>query len=126
MWESWAVIVGEELAQFAIPLGHEKKALWIGCTDSSEAQEIYMRQREILENVNAFLGRPFFTKLFVDQTQGKTGLHTLAKSVQELPPPPPHEPLSGEFLASMDPHSPVARAYARFVEKHRKSQEDDL
>lgn len=120
LWRSWEVVVGEELAAFAKPVGHEKKALWIACDDSTESQEIYMRQHEILENVNAFLGGNFFTKIFVDQKKGRPGLDVGSRweaLVAERKETYEQVPLSGKFLDRMDPNSPVAKAYAAYVKK---------
>ncbi|MBQ7606687.1 MAG: DUF721 domain-containing protein [Desulfovibrionaceae bacterium] len=118
LWESWSIVLGPELAELARPVGHDKKMLIVACSDPMEAQEIYMRQEEILESVNAFLGENTFTKLFVDQKKGHEGLdrYTPPKKVV-ADPPKGRVKLTGAHLLTMDPNSPVAKAYAKYVKK---------
>ena len=75
---------------------------------------------EILERVNAFMEQPFFSAIKVSLLMGKPGLDkTAVRTSAPLRParlarPEPPE-AHGLYLEAMDPSSPVARAYARFV-----------
>ncbi|MBQ9536269.1 MAG: DUF721 domain-containing protein [Desulfovibrionaceae bacterium] len=136
LWENWKIVLGnEELAQFAIPLGHKKTTLKIGCENSMLLQEIRFLQNDILERVNAFLFRKYFTKLEVQLLSGEAHLTanlaqgslsqqafaTFSQALQERSQK--EEPgsskqgakLTGKFLGQMDPNSIVAKCYAKFV-----------
>lgn len=131
LWQNWAQVMGPELAPLALPLGHHKDMLLLGAEDAMLAQELHLMSGEILERVNAFMEKPFFSSVKVTLVLGKNILGT------DAPPSPagmpdqearadarpharPARP-SGSFLAGMDPASPVARCYARFVGRQRGS-----
>ena len=81
---------------------------------------------EMLERVNAFMEQPFFSAIKVSLLMGKAGLDKVAtrktasadKPASQVRAP---EPLcaDGVYLEAMDPASPVARAYARFIRRRR-------
>lgn len=127
LWQNWEQVMGPELAPLALPLGHHKDMLLIGAEDAMLMQELHLMSGEILERVNAFMENPFFTSVKVTLVLGKNVLNTA------VPPSPAEDTSRGErsdaqptlrsvrpsgsFLAGMDPASPVARCYARFVGK---------
>ena len=122
LWLNWAMVMGPELAPLARPMGHHRDLLLIGAEDAMLAQELHLLAGEMLERVNAFMEQPFFTAIKVTLLMGKAGLDKTAASKAaparcSAPRPKRPEPPNahGLYLEAMDPSSPVARAYARFV-----------
>ncbi|QCC84325.1 DUF721 domain-containing protein [Desulfovibrio desulfuricans] len=121
LWLNWAMVMGPELAPLARPMGHHRDLLLIGAEDAMLAQELHLLAGEMLERVNAFMEQPFFTAIKVTLLMGKAGLDKTAASkaapAGSAPRPKRPEPPNahGLYLEAMDPSSPVARAYARFV-----------
>lgn len=122
LWLNWSMVMGPELAPLARPLGHHHDLLLIGAEDAMLAQELHLMADELLERVNAFMERPFFSAVKVSLQMGKPGLDKAAKPQNACGAPgvgslPRLERARarGAFLEAMDPASPVARAYARFV-----------
>ena len=122
LWLNWDMVMGPELAPLARPMGHHRDLLLIGAEDAMLAQELHLLAGEILERVNAFMEQPFFGAIKVTLLMGKAGLDkTSARknnvAVRQVARTPRNEPSNarGAYLEAMDPTSPVARAYARFV-----------
>ena len=121
LWLNWAMVMGPELAPLARPMGHHRDLLLIGAEDAMLAQELHLLAGEMLERVNAFMEQPFFTAVKVTLLMGKAGLDKTAarKAVPATGSARPKRPerpnAHGLYLEAMDPSSPVARAYARFV-----------
>ena len=91
------------------------------------AQELHLMAAEMLERVNAFMEQPFFSAIKVSLLMGKAGLDKAAtrKTASAHKPAPrarAPEPLcaDGVYLEAMDPASPVARAYARFIRRRAR------
>lgn len=117
LWRHWREVLGEELADLALPLGAKNDLLIIGAEDAMLLQELHFLGPDILERVNAFLQCDAFRDMKV----------MLASEGKKVPPqenPAPAEDvqvpqqrvrLTGEFLKDMDLASPVARCYARFA-----------
>ena len=123
LWLNWEMVMGPELAPLARPMGHHRDLLLIGAEDAMLAQELHLMADEILERVNAFMEQPFFSAIKVSLLMGKAGLDkTAARTTAPARPPrsipePPNA--HGLYLEAMDPTSPVARAYARFVRQRQ-------
>lgn len=129
LWQNWGMVMGPELAPLALPLGHHKDLLLIGAEDAMLAQELHLLSGEILERVNAFMECPFFSTVKVSLTLDKTVLARGAAhggggaALSERDPEAARRAAlaedaalpRGNFLARMDPSSPVARCYARFA-----------
>ena len=120
LWLNWDMVMGPDLAPLARPMGHHRDLLLIGAEDAMLAQELHLMADEILERVNAFMEQPFFSAIKVSLLMGKAGLDKTAvrtsapiRPVRPARPEPPEA--HGLYLEAMDPSSPVARAYARFV-----------
>ena len=115
--------LGVAPGQGARPMGHHRDLLLIGAEDAMLAQELHLMADEILERVNAFMEQPFFSAIKVSLLMGKAGLDkTAARTTAPARPPrsipePPNA--HGLYLEAMDPTSPVARAYARFVRQRQ-------
>ena len=126
LWLNWGMVMGPDLAPLARPMGHHRDVLLIGAEDAMLAQELHLMAGEMMERVNAFMEQPFFSAIKVSLLMGKAGLDKAAtrqtasadKPVPRLRAP---EPLcaDGVYLEAMDPSSPVARAYARFIRRRR-------
>ena len=126
LWLNWDMVMGPDLAPLARPMGHHRDILLIGAEDAMLAQELHLMAGEMLERVNAFMEQPFFSAIKVSLLMGKAGLDKAAtrKKANEDKPAPrvrAPEPLcaDGVYLEAMDPTSPVARAYARFIRRRR-------
>ena len=126
LWLNWPMVMGPDLAPLARPMGHHRDLLLIGAEDAMLAQELHLMADEILERVNAFMEQPFFNAIKVSLLMGKTGLDKAAtRKTASADKPAPRlrapEPLraDGVYLEAMDPASPVARAYARFIRRRR-------
>lgn len=122
LWRHWEVVMGAELAPLARPLGHRDAMLLVGADDAMSLQELHLQSDEILERVNAFMEKPFFSAVKVSLILGKTELDgplRRAAAFEEDRPPPPRSAADGRYLGSMAPDSPVARAYARFAARRR-------
>lgn len=126
LWLNWGMVMGPDLAPLARPLGHHRDVLLIGAEDAMLAQELHLMAGEMLERVNAFMEQSFFSSIKVSLLMGKSGLDNAAtRKTANADKPAPRlrapEPLcaDGIFLEAMDPTSPVARAYARFVRQRR-------
>lgn len=122
LWRHWEVVMGAELAPLARPLGHRDAMLLVGADDAMSLQELHLQSDEILERVNAFMEKPFFHTVKVSLILGKTELDgplRRAAAFEEDCPPLPRSAADGRYLGSMDPDSPVARAYARFAARRR-------
>ena len=119
LWLNWDMVMGPDLAPLARPMGHHHDILLIGAEDAMLAQELHLMAHEILERVNAFMEQPFFCAIKVGLLMGKAGLDKTAvrpAPVRASLPAKPEPPNAhGLYLEAMDPTSPVARAYARFV-----------
>ncbi|MGE9984781.1 DUF721 domain-containing protein [Desulfovibrio sp. SGI.169] len=125
LWRNWEKVMGPELAPLALPLGHHKEMLLLGAEDAMLMQELHLMSGEILERVNAFMEKPFFSSIKVTLVLGKNILNAGAppspagtpdrKTRPDIRPPARPARPSGSFLAGMDPASPVARCYARFA-----------
>ena len=125
LWQNWNMVMGEDLAPLARPLGHHRDMLLIGAEDAMLAQELHLMSGELLERVNAFMEQPFFNAIKVSLLMGKVGLDKTAvhkPMAAQVPKPPKPEPPNahGLYLEAMDPSSPVARAYARFALQRHK------
>jgi hypothetical protein len=118
LWQNWAMIMGEELAAQAFPLGHKDKVLVIGAEDNMSMQELVMQTPEILERVNAFMDCEHFVKVKINLIMGQNPLtvHQPRRSSRpygkRIPPRPPR---LGKLGDSLDPASPVAQCYEAYV-----------
>ncbi|MDR3362372.1 MAG: DUF721 domain-containing protein [Desulfovibrio sp.] len=75
LWHNWNMVLGPELAPFALPLGSRRNTLLVGAEDAMLAQELQLQSGEILERVNAFMESPYFRKVRVSLQLGQDALH---------------------------------------------------
>lgn len=117
LWAHWEMVMGEELASLAIPLGHKKDALLLAAEDSMAAQDIVMQSGEVLERVNAFMNEPYFSRIQVELVMGRSDL---SRARPELRPRPPEQRIAkpenlGSLQGTFDSASPVARCYDAYL-----------
>ena len=117
LWEHWGMVMGEELASLAIPLGHKKDVLLLAAEDSMAAQDIAMQSGEVLERVNAFMDERYFSRIQVELVMGRGDL---SRARPELRPRPrdyraPRPENLGSLRGTFDPESPVARCYEAYL-----------
>ncbi len=116
LWAHWDMVMGKHLAALGSPLGHRKDTLLIAVEDSMAAQDLVMQAQEILERANAFMDGPFFSRIQVELSMGRSDL---ARPVAMRSPPPaprlPRPEKLGSLLGVLDPASPVGRGYEAYV-----------
>ncbi len=119
LWQQWQIVMGEELASMTWPIAARDGVLYIGAEDAMCMQELTYMHDEILDRVNAFMGKFFFHAIKVRLSLDKTPLTEAVQRVGLRRIPPERGPaVTGEFLDAMDPDSPVARCYALFANKN--------
>lgn len=124
LWENWNMVLGEELALLALPLGIQDRTLIIGAEDNMLMHELSFQLPEILERVNAFMNEEFFTKARLELLQNRTPLYPPQKPVtgaSQVREPRIKPENLGSLLPQMNPDSYVGRAYISYV----KSFEDE-
>lgn len=125
LWANWASVLGPELAELALPLKAHGDTLILGAEDAMTMQELHFLTGDILEQINAFLQFNAFTQVKVLLAKEGRNFPQAKKSAPPATPTSEHahsrQPLSGKFLKQMDPTSPLARCYARFVQQRDHS-----
>jgi hypothetical protein len=120
LWRNWNMVMGEELASIALPLGSNGGILRIGAPDSMALNELTYAIAEILERANAFMDAEHFDKVELHLMLGQSSLEQppsiTEPAARTLPPKPPGLGVIGlqglkDALPGFDPDSPVARCY---------------
>ncbi|WP_051617041.1 DUF721 domain-containing protein [Desulfonatronovibrio hydrogenovorans] len=112
---SWEKIVGPEAASLVKPIGRKDRTLILGAQDSIVIQEITFQSDHIVQLVNSFCGSDFFDKVRVELLKGRTPLDRKLISRPEGALQVRTPQRLGSLGEKMDPESPVARCYARYV-----------
>lgn len=129
LWVHWSMVVGDDLAELAKPLGVRNKTLRIGANNNLELQEIRMQYDDILNRSNAFMKAfghdAFFEKLEFCLFQGKTPITTKRILPQHLNYKEPAHPsnIGNASIDFKDNHA-LARcyeAYCKRLEYEKKS-----
>ncbi len=124
LWRNWSMVMGEDLAQLALPLGSRGPILLVGAEDNMAMSELTYAIAEILERVNAFMDSDYFTKVELHLVMGKNTLDTLPAITTLRPRAIPQAPpgLTGIHLQAQggkpplfDPESPVAKCYQAYL-----------
>lgn len=123
LWENWHMVMGQDMAEMAVPLGHRGSILLVGGDDNLVLQDLTFMSPEILERVNAFMDSAFFSRVELHLLMGRTSLDVApvlqpTTRVRPVPVRPPH--LYGAALRDADPDSPVARCYRAYVQMHER------
>lgn len=123
LWENWPMVMGEDMAGLAMPLGHRKNVLLIGAEDHLVMQELSFCTPEILERVNAFMDSAYFEKIELHLHMGQAVLDLPPPELASMGSPPPIEcpaGLTGSFAAmpGLNMDSPVARCYMAYLKLH--------
>lgn len=121
LWECWDMVMGQELASLAIPLGRRGTTLIVGGEDAMALQELSMQKKEMLERANAFTGafldEPAFTRVQVEHLMGREGLNRpRAFAPVKMPPSPLSRPANlGRLAGVLDPEGAVGKCYAAYL-----------
>ena len=117
LWEHWDMVMGEDLAALASPLGHKKDVLLLAAEDSMAAQDIAMRTEEILERVNAFMNERYFSRVQVELPMGRQDLSRSAPPLRPRPPDyqAPRPENLGDLKKTLPPDSPVGQCYQAYL-----------
>ena len=120
LWQNWDMVMGEDIAPLAWPLGARNDTLIVGGEDNLALQELSFMTPEILERVNAFMDAPVFNRVELRLVMGDKPLDRppdIQPSTRFRPAPPRPRDL-GAHLEDMRPDSPVARCYAAYLRMH--------
>lgn len=78
LWKHWEMVLGDELASLAKPLGSRARTLLIGTSNNLELQEVRMQYDDILARANAFMKafahEAYFNKVEFSLFRGKSEL----------------------------------------------------
>ncbi len=122
LWQHWAMVMGEDLAAIAVPLGHKRDILLVGAEDAMAMQDLLFLTPEILERANAFMEGPFFRKVDLLPVTRKTALDKIVpleirKAAPYIPPRPAK---LGGLRGKLDPDSPIGRCYEAYVAMYER------
>ncbi len=127
LWRHWSIVMGEQLAGLAHPLGTRGTTLLVGAEDNAALQELAFMTEDILERVNAFLGQSQIDAVHLSLLQGRrsldrafptiSGLEDLSGVPQRVLRVRPPGPLG---KLNIDPNSPVGRIYWKYVSLFEK------
>ncbi|OBQ52450.1 DUF721 domain-containing protein [Halodesulfovibrio spirochaetisodalis] len=126
LWQNWDMVMGEELAELGRPLGHKDRTIIIGADDNMAQYELSAQTYEVLERVNAFLGKDMFDTVQVELMQGRESLDNMTMPVfkQARPKIPPRPKDLGNLEHILDPDSPVTKCYKKYVAMYDGKKED--
>ncbi|WP_052813365.1 DUF721 domain-containing protein [Desulfonatronum thioautotrophicum] len=82
IWSSWPTVVGQEIADLAMPLGRNKSTLLLGVEDALVMQEMHFHAPNILRAVNAALGEKVFDRVHLDLLSGRSSLSAVAEAMK--------------------------------------------
>ncbi len=113
LYAHWEMVMGEDLYQLALPIGHRGKILLIAGEDNLVLNELTYMLDEIKERVNAFMGQEFFEKIELHLLQNKRPLN---EAVEIYPGPEKVELIRPENLGSLNlPEGKVRDAYLHYL-----------
>ncbi|MDL2307479.1 DUF721 domain-containing protein [Desulfovibrio sp. OttesenSCG-928-C06] len=122
LWESWPIVMGDNLCAVALPLGVQDRTLIIGTEDSMLMHELTFMIPEILNRANAFMDEQYFAKVRLELLRDRVPLYPpqdRAATGGSLAKPQPEHRVKPENLGAamdkLDPNSPVGRAYRSYV-----------
>ena len=122
LWDNCEMVLGDDLAPLALPLGHKDSVLLVGAEDSMALQELSLQSPEILERANAFMDAPFFSQVRVILLQGQRPLNE-RRPPRPLsparPPMPPRPPRLGGLMGAFSPDSLAGPCYEAYVAAFR-------
>ena len=115
LWDMWDMVMGADLAEIALPLGHRDAVLIVGGEDHLVLQELTYAAPEMLERANAFMDQDFFQRIELQLLMSRTPLNRIQLEKYPVDPPASRpEPLGGLF-GLLNPKSPIGRCYAAYV-----------
>ena len=122
LWRHWAMVMGEDLAAIAVPLGHKRDILLVGGEDAMAMQDLLFLVPEILERVNAFMEGSFFRKVELLPASRKAPLDKpVSLGIEKRGPYVPPRPVKlGGLRGQLDPDSPIGRCYEAYVRMYER------
>lgn len=118
LWDNWPFVMGPALAPLAHPLGAREATLIVGAEDNLILYELHFQAEEILARANAFLCKPYFSRLRLELMGERASLHRL-ESYERPPEQAPALRLRPDKLGSLadkvDPESVFGRAYLTYL-----------
>lgn len=124
LWDNWPMVMGDEIAPLAQPLGAKGGTLIIGAEDNMLLHELSFYAQEILARANAFMNAPKFSQVRLELLQGRRPLYPRGledRGQVNLPDERQRPKKLGGLKDKIDPNSPAGRAYLAYVQ----SFEDD-
>ena len=125
LWEHWNMVMGDDLASLASPLGHKKGTLLLAAEDPMAAQDLAMQSVEILERANAFMNERYFSRVQVELAMGRKNL---SHALPPLRPKPqdyhvPRPKNLGSLKDTLPLDSPIRRCYEAYLRyfSHRQN-----
>lgn len=119
LWDNWPMVMGDELAETALPLGAREHTLIIGAEDNMLLHELSFKVNEILARANAFMNSPYFSQVRLELLQGRRPLYPrrhAERGLINLPDERVRPAGLGGLKDKIDPDSPAGRAYLAYVE----------
>lgn len=96
----WPRVVGQAIAKIAHPTQVRNRTLYIDVADNVWMQELKLRQRDLLEQLNAALGEPLVERLFL--RLGNIPPAAASEQAERLSPPEMHMTLAPHEEAALD------------------------
>lgn len=123
LWRNWKMVMGEDLAYMALPLGQRKDVLLVGAEDHLVMHELSFSTLEILERANAFMDEEFFRKVELHLLMGQEVLDqpaNITPSTRVRLPVEKPGGLDGSFASrpGLNSDSPVVRCYVAYLRLH--------
>ena len=119
LWDNWPMVMGDDLAEAALPLGAKERTLIIGAEDNMLLHELSFQVNEILERTNAFMHTPYFSQVRLELLQGRRPLYPRTQTdagLVNLPDERGRPEKLGGLKGKIDPESPAGKAYLAYVE----------
>ncbi|GHV54091.1 hypothetical protein FACS1894206_06120 [Deltaproteobacteria bacterium] len=126
LWQHWGMVMGSDLADMAVPLGHKKDVLLVAAEDSMAAQDIAMQGGEILERVNAFMSANYFSRVQVELVMGRGNL---SKPLAPLRKKPARYRVRrpenlGSLRGAFDSAPSIARCYEAYLRYFSRTKQN--
>lgn len=118
LWDNWLMVMGDELAPLAHPMGAKESTLVIGAEDNMLLHELSFQVPEILERANAFMHSPYFRQVRLELLQGRRPLYPRGKPDEgrvNIPDERVKPEGLGGLRGKIDPESPAGKAYLEYV-----------
>lgn len=120
LWSSWEDVLGQPLATMARPLRKRGATLVLGMDDPIVGQELSFFAPQILERVNAFLGRKIFDKVAFELLEGQVPLDEMGAGRAQRGVFVPQRPQDLGRLPA--PEGAVGKAYRAYIRRFAEAK----